>query len=188
MASNLPSRAQAQLLLETHVKDTYQLLHAKMVATALEAYAAKFGEDADLWYLTGLLHDLDYFEHPNEHPRLELEWFAQWGYPQELIHAVEAHAKSILGITPSSKLAAAILSIDELAGFLYAYSLMRPEGFANISSASVKKKFKDKAFAKKIDREEIMYGVEKFSVDFDDHITFLVGVFGKMFTVDRQKS
>lgn len=179
-SQELPSREEAQEKLKEHVKEEYQLLHAKMVATVLEAYAEKLGEDKDLWYLTGLLHDLDYFEYPDEHPKKSLEWFKKWSYPEELIHAVAAHAHNRTGVEPKGKLAACLIATDELAGFLYAYSLMRPTGFDGMKAKSVKKKFKDKAFARKVDRDEIMYGVEKFETDFGDHISFMVEVLKKM--------
>src|SRR4051794_1253513 len=106
---NLPSREAAQQLLEKHVQDPYQRLHARMVATALEGYSAQFGGDASLWYLTGLLHDIDFEEFPQTHPTESLKWFREWGYPEELIHAVEAHAYGYNGFKtlPQTKLAAA---------------------------------------------------------------------------------
>lgn len=166
--------------LEEHVLDEYQRTHAKMVAAALEAYAQKLGEDVDLWYITGLLHDLDYYEFPDEHPNKALEWFEDWGFPKEMIHAVAAHYQKRTGVGPQSKLAACLIAVDELAGFLYAYSLMRPEGFAGMKAKSIKKKFKDKSFAAKVDRDEILYGVERFEVDFGEHALFLVEVFEGM--------
>jgi lysyl-tRNA synthetase class 2 len=179
VSRELPSREEALNLLEDHVKEPYQVLHAKMVAAGLEAYAEKFGEDKDLWYLTGLLHDVDYFEFPTEHPKKSLEWFEEWNYPTELTHAVAAHAHERTGVEPESRLAAALIAVDELAGLLYAYSLMRPEGFSGMEVSSAKKKFKDKAFAAKVDRDEIMFGVEKLGVDLGEHIEFLIGIFQK---------
>lgn len=178
--SGLPTRNEAQKLLEDHVDEDYQKLHAKMVASVLEAYAKKLGENEDLWYITGLLHDLDYFKHPDEHPKKSLEWFEDWGYPKALIHAVSAHAHMRTGEKPQTKLAAYLIATDELAGLLYAYSLMRDTGFEGMKVKSAKKKFKDKAFARKVDREEIMYGVEHDLFDFDlgEHLEFMIGVFG----------
>src|SRR5688572_26813820 len=120
----LPSKEQAQELLEEHVNDDYQKHHAKMVALALEAYAEKYSEDRELWFITGLLHDLDYFKHPHKHPAESLKWFKQWEYPEELIHAVEAHAIGYNGFAtePKSKLAAALIACDEMSGLLHAYS------------------------------------------------------------------
>ncbi|OGC47324.1 hypothetical protein A2886_00055 [candidate division WWE3 bacterium RIFCSPHIGHO2_01_FULL_42_13] len=177
----IPTREEAQKLLGEHVKDDYQKLHVSMVANALEMYAKEYGEDPELWYITGLLHDLDYFEFPDGHPLKSLEWFKEWQYPEELIHAVAAHYWKKTGVQPASKLAAALISIDELAGFLYAYSLMRPEHWEGMKPSSVQKKFKDRAFAAKIDREEVMFGVEKLGVDFSEHIQKLVDVFKPMF-------
>lgn len=167
-------------LLEENVKDEYQILHAKMVAEAMKAYASKLNEDENLWYITGLVHDMDYYNHPTEHPNLELEWYKQWEYPEELIHAVQAHAYERTGVEPKTQMAAALIACDELSGFLYAYSLMRPEGFEGMSAKSVKKKFKDKAFAKKVSRDDVKYGIEKFGVDFNDHVSFLIEVFQEM--------
>lgn len=89
---NLPRKEEAQRVLERHVKDEYQRYHAQMVATALHGYAKSLTEDENLWYATGLLHDLDFEEFPDKHPGESLQWFKEWGYPIELIHAVEAHA------------------------------------------------------------------------------------------------
>ena len=169
--SGLPTRKEAEELLEEKVGEDYQKLHARMIAAGLEAYAEKYGEDKDLWWITGLVHDIDYFEFPDEHPHRSMEWFAEWGYPEQLQHAVAAHAWKWSNVMPSTKLAAALI---------YAYSLMRPTGWEGMKAKSIKKKFKDKSFAAKIDREEIMFGIEKLGEDFTEHITFLIEVFQKM--------
>lgn len=178
--SGLPTAEEALKLLDEHVKEDYQKLHVKMVSEVLKAYADELDEDKDLWRVTGLLHDLDYCEFPDEHPKKELEWFEEWGYPEQLIHAVAAHVHGRTGVKPKTKLAYALIATDELAGFLYAYSLMRPDGFEGMKASSAKKKFKDKAFAKKVDREEINYGMELFGVDFGDHVDFMIKVYGDM--------
>lgn len=175
--NNLPSKEQAHKLLNEYVRDNYQRLHAEMVAEGLEAYATKFEEDKQLWYITGLLHDLDYDQFPEEHVTKEIQWFKEWNYPEELIHAVSAHYWSKTNELPKTKLAAALIATDELAGFLYAYSLMRPNGFEGMEASSVKKKFKDKTFAAKIDRSEILFGIEKLTVDFNEHVSFLINVY-----------
>ncbi len=174
------TREDAHKLLEKHVGDDYQKIHALMVAHALEAYAEKLGQDKDLWYVTGLLHDLDYFQYPEEHPKEELAWFKEWNFPEEFIHAVAAHSHKRTGTEPRSTLACALIATDELAGLLYAYSLMRPEGFSGMKVKSAKKKFKDKAFARKVDRKEVNYGIEKFEVDFTNHLQFLIELFNDM--------
>ena len=173
-------RETAEKLLLEHVQDEYQKLHSHMVANVLEEYAQKFGEDKDLWYITGLLHDLDYFEHPTEHPDIEVQWFTEWAFPQALIQAVQAHYFSKTKVDPSTKLDSALLATDELSGLLYAYSLMRPDKFIGMEPSSVKKKFKDKSFAAKVDRSDINYGLEKFQEDFYEHVSLMIKVFEKM--------
>jgi predicted hydrolase (HD superfamily) len=176
----LPTRDQAQQILTEHVKDAYQVLHAQMIANAMEFYGNKFGEDKDLWFITGLLHDVDYFEFPDTHPDKSLEWFKEWGYPVELIDAVNAHGLKQPRLEPKTRLAKALIAIDELAGLIYAYSLMRPTGFEGMEAKSILKKFKDHNFAAKISREEVQYGVDLFGVDFAELVQDMIGVFQKM--------
>lgn len=173
----LPSRKEALKLLKSKVKDDYQIHHSLMVAKALERYSSIFNEDSELWYITGLLHDLDYYKFPETHPKKSLEWFKELDFPEELIHAVEAHAFMRTNIEPRTKLASALIACDELCGLLYAYSLMRPEGFKEMKLKSLKKKFKDKSFAAKVDRSDILYGIEKLGEDFDKHLQFLIDTF-----------
>lgn len=164
----------AMKLLDEHVTDVYQKRHAKMVAHVLKAYANKLGEDPQLWYLTGILHDLDYDEFPTEHPLKCVAWLTELGYPLELINAIKGHYRQKTGYTPTTKLDFALIAVDELCGFLYAYSLMRPQRFVGMEPAAVSKKFKDKTFASKINRDEITYGIEKFGVSFDTHVSFVI--------------
>lgn len=148
-----------------------------MVADVMRAYAKKFSEDEDLWYITGLLHDIDYFEYPDEHPKKSLEWFKEWGYPEDLIHAVEAHGIFEPRVEPETKLAKTLIAVDELCGFLHAYSLMRPQGYGGMKASKAMKKFKDRSFAAKVDRDEIRYGVEQLGVDLLEHVNFVIKVF-----------
>lgn len=183
----LPTREDAMKLLQEHVKDDYQVHHAEMVARACESYvqfatdlsAELYSVKEDLYYITGLLHDIDYFEFPSEHPAVSLKWFVEWGYPEELIHAVEAHAYGYNGhnTLPSTHLASTLMACDELCGFLYAYSLMRPTGFEGMEVKSVIKRLKDKAFAAKINREDIYRGVEHLGVSIEEHVDRLIKVF-----------
>lgn len=177
--SGLPSKEAAHKLLEEYVQEPYQRLHAKMVALGMEAYAKQYGEHEDLWYMTGLLHDLDYDKHPDAHPNESLKWFKDWGYPTVLIDAISAHAfgSKRTDTPPKTQMDFALIACDELSGLLYAYSLMRPEGFVGMKPKSVKKKFKDKSFAAKIDREEIMMGVDGLGIDLGEHMTKLITVF-----------
>ena len=176
---NLPSRAEAQSLLEQHVKDEYQRYHARMVATAMEGYAGIYNEDPDLWYLSGLLHDLDFEAYPDVHPAKALEWFKDWNYPEELMHAVEAHAYGYNGFEtlPQTRLAAALLACDEISGIFYAYQKINPVPFGEMKPRSIAKRLKTRAFAAKIDRETIYMGCEKLGVELNDHIANLIRFF-----------
>lgn len=172
----LPTKEEARQLLESHVADDYQRYHARMVATALEGYATQFQAEPHLWFITGLLHDIDFEKHPATHPRESLRWFAEWGYPEELIHAVEAHAYGYNGFTtlPRTKLAAALLATDELCGIFYAYRKMNPVRYGEMKAASIKKKIKDTGFAAKVDRATIYTGCEHLGVTVDDHVANVI--------------
>ena len=172
----LPSKEEARQLLEQHVSDDYQRHHARMVATALEGYAALFQGDPHLWFVTGLLHDLDFEKHPDLHPRESLRWFKEWDYPEDLIHAVEAHAYGYHGFTtlPRTKLAAALLATDELCGIFYAYRKLNPVPYCQMKASSIRKKVKEPAFAAKVDRTTIYQGCEHLGITVDDHIANVI--------------
>ncbi len=178
----LPSKVEAQHLLEQHVRDDYQRHHALMVATAMEGYATLFQADPHLWFITGYLHDIDFDEHPETHPRESLRWFSEWGYPEELIHAVEAHAYGYHGYMtlPRTKLAAALLACDEISGIFYAYRKMNPVRYGEMKASSIMKKLKDSAFAAKIDRATITTGCEHLGISLDDHIANLIRFFAPL--------
>lgn len=178
---SLLTREEAQKLLEEHVKADYQRHHARMVGTAVEGYAEQFGGDKEVWYLTGLLHDIDFEEHPDRHPAESLKWFKEWGYPQELIQAVEAHAYGYNGFTtlPTSKLDGALMASDEMCGIFYAYHKLNPIPYGQMSAKSVRKRFDDPRFAAKIERATILRGCEALGVDLDTHIANLLTTFGK---------
>ena len=140
------------------------------------AHPPAVSDDPQLWYLTGLLHDLDFQEHPDAHPAPSLQWFKDWGYPDSLIHAVEAHAYGYHGFTtlPQTKLAAALVACDEMTGIFYAYRKMNPVRYGDMKASSLKKKFKDGAFAAKIDRATIQLGCDKLGISIDHHIENLI--------------
>ena len=179
---SLPTRDEAHKLLEQHVVDEYQRYHAKMTATALEGYAGLFNEGKDLWYITGLLHDIDFGEHPDTHPAESLKWFREWNYPEELIHAVEAHAYNYNGFTtlPKTKLASALMACDELCGIFYAYKKLNPISFKDMKVSSIKKRFNEKSFASKIDRDVITRGCELLGVGIDEHIANMIKFLGAL--------
>lgn len=176
---SLPTREEAITLLEQYVTDDYQRFHALMVGAAMEGYAQKLGEDVDLWFLTGYLHDLDYDQHPTEHPGPSLQWFKDWGYPQELIDAVEGHAFGFNGFDrePVTALDKALRACDEICGIFYAYQKLNPIPFAEMKVKSIKKRLKESRFAPGIDRTHIYDGVEDFGITVEEHIENLIEFF-----------
>jgi len=179
---SLPTKQEAQVLLEKYVADEYQRYHALMVATAMEGYAKHFHEDVEIWYLTGLLHDIDFGVHPETHPAESLKWFKEWGYPESLIHAVEAHAYGYNGFStlPQSKLAACLMACDEICGIFYAYRKINPIAYKDMKASSIKKRFSEKNFAAKIERPVIERGCVALGVSLDEHINHLIGFFGSL--------
>jgi len=179
---SLPSKSEAKILLEKHVNNDYQRYHALMVGTATESYAAVHGGDPLLYFLTGYLHDLDYDEHPEAHPGPSLGWFKEWGYPDDLIHAVEAHAFGFNGFNtePATPLAAALMACDEISGIFYAYQKLNPIPFGQMKVKSIKKRLKEKSFAAGIHRDTIYMGVEKLGITIEEHVNNLVEAFGNL--------
>ena len=179
---NLPTIDEARALLNEHVEDDYQRYHALMVATAMEGYAKLLGEDAHLWWITGYLHDIDFEKYPETHPGESLRWFAEWHYPEDLLHAVEAHAYGYNGYStlPRTKLAAGLLACDEICGIFYAYQKMNPVPYGQMKTKSIRKKIKDKSFAAKVDRATIELGCEHLDVPIEDHIGNLIQFFAKL--------
>jgi len=184
--TNLPTREEAEKLLDEHVIDEYQKLHAHMVAYVLQAYAQKFEEDANLWYITGLLHDLDYNQFPLEHPHKAISWFKEKNFPEQLIHAIAAHDHLNTKVEPQTRLAKALMATDELSGLIYAYGIIRPEKFKEIKVSSIKEKIRNRSFAPKIPREEIEYSLKNFEVDVDLHTQKMTEIFENLIKVDDQ--
>lgn len=157
-----------------------QLSHLKNSAPAFEVATAPLSpnvhDDPLLWYVTGLLHDIDFEEHPDAHPGPSLQWFREWGYPDAMIHAVEAHAYGYHGFTtlPQTRLAAALVACDEISGIYYAYRKMNPVPYGQMKASSIRKKFKEPSFAAKIDRTTIQMGCDRLGVSLDDHIANLI--------------
>ncbi|HWM64228.1 MAG TPA: HD domain-containing protein [Solirubrobacterales bacterium] len=151
--------------------------HVLGVEVAMRAYARKYGEDEELWGVTGILHDLDYERHPDlesGHPRIALELFEERGYPRELIDAVAGHA-TYLDVPRETRLAKTLFAVDELTGFIAAVALVRPTGIVGMTPKSVKKKLKQPSFAAAVNREEMREGAEALGEDFDEHLAFVIG-------------
>jgi len=172
----LSSRQEAHTLLEKYIQNPALRHHCVMVATAMEAYARKYGEEAELWYQTGLLHDLDYEEFPDQHPFKAANELLS-GYPPELIRAVLAHGPEITGVEPISSMERYLFACDELSGFMHAYSLMRPEGFNGMQAGKILKKLTDLNFAAKVNRRDIEKGFSLINEDPASHIQFLITTF-----------
>src|ERR671918_920705 len=150
--------------------------HALAVEAAMRAYARRYGEDEELWAVTGLVHDLDYERYPDletGHPRKALEELKRRGYPQEVIDAVAGHA-DFLGVPRETLMAKTLYAVDELSGFIAACALVRPTGIEGMKPKSVRKKLKQPSFAAKVDREQIRRGIEELGVDESEHIQFVI--------------
>ena len=173
----LPARSEAEALLEKYIKNPALRHHCVTVAQAMEAYANKLGEDAELWYQTGLLHDLDWEAYPDEHPNKAINEILADKYPQEMLDAIAAHAPDRTGKQPETRIERYLFACDELSGFMHAVSILRPGGFSDMKVKSVSKKLKDKSFAAAVPREDITKGAELIETPLSDHIAFLIEVF-----------
>lgn len=172
----MPDKKAARTILHEHVSDVYQRFHAEMVAAAMAGYARLREEDEALWWLTGLMHDVDYDQHPHEHPGPSLQWFKDWGYSQALIHAVEAHADGFNGFTvkPETDLARGLVACDEICGIFYAYQRLNPVPFGDMKASSILKRIKDERFAPGINREHIKVATENFGLTLETHVANLI--------------
>jgi predicted hydrolase (HD superfamily) len=148
--------------------------HARAVEIVMRAAAGKYGDgaDADIWGIAGLLHDADYEQWPDEHPQRIVDWLREQG-EEDLAYAIAFH-QTKWQLPPKGPMDKALLACDELAGFVIACCLVRPDGITTLEPKSVKKKLKDKAFAAKVDRGIIRTSVELLGVDFDAHIGFVI--------------
>ncbi len=170
------TREAAWQLLTEHTKNESLRKHALTVETLMRAYALKYGEDAEIWGIVGLLHDFDYEEYPNipDHPTKGAAILREHGYPEDLVYAISSHVDA-LNMPRHSTLCKALFACDELAGFLFAAALVRPgKSIIGLEAKSVRKKLKDKAFARSVSREDIYKGAAELGVDLDQHITFCV--------------
>jgi len=173
---NLPSREEAWNLLCEHTKSESLRNHARAVEQVMRAYARKWGEDEDLYSIVGLLHDFDYEQHPTmeDHPYKGAEILRERGYPEEVITAIMSHA-SYTGIPRETRLAKTLFAVDELAGFMFAVTFVRPsKSIHEVKPKSVKKKLKQSSFAASVSREDIEQGIAELGVDRDEHIQFVI--------------
>ena len=150
--------------------------HMLAVECAMRAYARKFGEDEQKWGIVGLLHDFDYerWPDPPNHPLKGAEILAERGYPEDVIYAIKSHADYLPDCPRISPLDKTLYACDELAGFISAVALVRPEGIHGMQSKSVRKKMKQKSFAAAVNRQDIVRGAEDLGVDLNEHIQFVI--------------
>ena len=175
------NRAEALALMHEHTRSPALRQHMLAVEAAMRAYALKQGEDPESWGIVGLLHDFDYEKFPNQdhspadgHPAWGVRLLRERGLPEPLCRAILGHA-TYSGVPRDSGLAKALFAVDELCGFLVACALVRPSrSFRDLEVSSVKKKLKDKAFARGVNRDEVRQGAEELGVPLDDHIAFCI--------------
>jgi putative nucleotidyltransferase with HDIG domain len=165
------TRDRAWDTLTRYTKSEALLRHALAVEAAVRAYAGKLDGDEELWGATALLHDFDYEIHPtlDKHPQDGAAILREEGYPEELIEAVLSHAEH-LAMPRDTDLKRALFACDELAGFIHACGLVRPDGIETLTPKSVKKKLKQPSFAAGVHRDEVDAGAELLGVEFDEHV------------------
>jgi putative nucleotidyltransferase with HDIG domain len=170
------NREDALKLLRQYTKNENLVKHALAVEAAMRAYAKKYGEDEEKWSLVGLLHDFDYEMYPSrqDHPLKGAAILQSLGYPEDIIYAIKSHA-DYLGLERKSLMDKTLFAVDELAGFITAVALVRPsKKLSEVEVSSVKKKMKDKAFAKSVSRDDIINSAKDLGVDLDEHIDFVI--------------
>src|SRR6185503_2600464 len=171
-----PTRDDAWALVCEWIASDSLRKHVLGVEAAMRAYAARDGEDEELWGITGLVHDLDYERYPDPvigHPRMALDELRQRDYPEELLDAVTGHAE-YLNVPRTTPLAMALFAVDELSGFVAACALVRPTGIEGLKPKSVRKKLKQPSFAAKVDRDQIARGIEELGVDEGEHVAVVI--------------
>lgn len=163
------TREKALSWLKEYVKSERLIKHCYAVEAAMVGYAKLYGEDEARWGLCGLLHDIDFELHPEIHPMEGVKWLSEKGFDQEFVLAVQGHGDHTN--TPrESLMAKALYAVDEMASFIVAVALVRPDKFVGLEPKSVKKKLKDKAFARAVDRNAVKISADELGMDFTEHI------------------
>ena len=170
-----PTRSDAWELLNEFTDNPSLIKHALAVEAAMRAYALHFGEDGEMWSIIGLIHDFDYQQNPTEETHLHVgtQILRERGWPEEWVRTVASHA-DYMGVPRETIAAKALFAVDELTGFLTACALVRPDkSVADVRVKSVKKKLKDKAFARGVNRDDVRRGAEELGVEMGEHIEFV---------------
>ena len=181
MTERLPSRDEALALVHEYTASDSLRKHMLAVEAAMRAYAARFAEDADRWGLAGLIHDYDYERWPNEahsptegHPAEGVRRLRERGWPEDILQAILGHA-TYSGVPRETAMAKALFAVDELTGLITATALVRPsKSVHEVDARSVRKKMKDKGFARGVSRDDVIAGAQELGVDLDEHVQFVV--------------
>jgi putative nucleotidyltransferase with HDIG domain len=179
--SELPTRDTALALMHEYTASDSLRKHMLAVEAAMRAYAAKLGEDQDRWGLAGLIHDFDYERYPNnahsateEHPAQGVAILREKGWPDDILQAILGHA-AYCNVPRTTPMARALFAVDELTGLITATALVKPtKSVHDVEVKSVRKKMKDKAFARGVSREDVLLGAQELGVELDDHIQFVI--------------
>jgi putative nucleotidyltransferase with HDIG domain len=179
--SNVPSRNDALALMHEYTASDSLRKHMLSVEAAMRAYAEHFGEDPERWGLAGLIHDFDYERYPNaehspteEHPAWGVRLLRDRGWPEDVLQAILGHA-SYSGVPRETRMARALFAVDELTGLITATALVKPtKSVHDVDAKSVRKKMKDKAFAKGVNRDDVILGTQELGIDLDTHIQFVI--------------
>src|SRR5881394_3811046 len=177
----LPTRDEALALQHEYTQSDSLRKHMLAVEAAMRAYAVKFGEDPDRWALAGLIHDFDYERYPNAehsptdgHPAHGVRVLRERGWPEDILQAILGHA-TYSGVQRESRMAKTLFAVDELTGLVTATALVRPsKSVHEVEASSVRKKMKDKGFARGVSREDVILGAQELCVDLDRHIQFVI--------------
>jgi len=180
--TELPTRDSALALMQEYTASESLRKHMLSVEAAIRAYATRLGEDPERWGLAGLMHDFDYERFPNEahsateeHPAHGVRLLRERGYPEDVLQAILGHAH-YTGVARETPIAKALFAVDELTGLITATALVKPSrSVHDVDARSVRKKMKDKAFARGVSREDVVQGAQELGVDLDEHIQFVIG-------------
>ena len=181
MTDTVPTRDEALAIVHEYTASDSLRKHMLSVEAAMRAYAKKFGEDEERWGITGLVHDFDYEKFPNEahsateeHPAEGVRILRSKGFPEDILTAILGHG-NYTGVARESKLAKTLFAVDELTGLITATALVRPSrNIMEVEAKSVRKKMKDKAFARGVSRDDVVNGAADLGVDLDEHIAFVI--------------
>jgi len=177
----LPARADALALVQEFTASESLRRHMLSVEAAMRAYAPRFGGEPDRWGITGLVHDFDYERYPNTehsptdgHPSEGVRLLRARGYPEDILEAILGHAQ-YTGVARATPMARTLFAVDELTGLITATALVRPsKSLDDVDAAAVRKKMKDKAFARGVSREDVIAGASELGLELDAHIQFVI--------------